>query len=197
MKVKQVAGSVEKNLMWARSLSCFQCLPSEEDGIHYGIGQILSKQQELCIPKQNSKQKKPTADYAEVQAGPSTSVSNSVSLCTNLALAPVDETRSKISIENHLKSQVNFNDYVLVRLSTKRSSFKYYIALVLNTKNANQELTVKFLKKCSSGNFIFPTVDDICQIHENEVVSVLQQPLLTKREQYSFILHKFKDITIY
>ncbi|GBN88340.1 hypothetical protein AVEN_66767-1 [Araneus ventricosus] len=54
------------------------------------------------------------------------------------------------------------------------------------TKDAFDEYTVKFMRKCGKDKFTFPENDDIAEVGSSNIVNVLSQPSLNKREHYVF-----------
>nr|XP_023019709.1 longitudinals lacking protein isoform X6 [Leptinotarsa decemlineata] len=86
------------------------------------------------------------------------------------------------SLEPSLK--VKENDYVVVKLCGKKSS-KYYIGVVQTILPSN-EYSVKFMRKRGENKFVFPDIEDVSLVMSNEIITVLDTPVLNNRQQYIF-----------
>ncbi|GBN99584.1 hypothetical protein AVEN_241090-1 [Araneus ventricosus] len=76
------------------------------------------------------------------------------------------------------------NDYVVIKLAGKKS-VRFYVGVIIS-QDAFDEYTVKFMRKCGKDKFTFPENDDIAEVDSSNIVNVLSQPSLNKREQYVF-----------
>ncbi|GBO09255.1 hypothetical protein AVEN_191868-1 [Araneus ventricosus] len=76
------------------------------------------------------------------------------------------------------------NDYVVIKLAGKKS-VRFYVGVIFS-QDAFDEYTVKFMRKCGKDKFTFPENDDIAELDSSNIVNVLSQPSLNKREQYVF-----------
>ncbi|GBN52437.1 hypothetical protein AVEN_103988-1 [Araneus ventricosus] len=76
------------------------------------------------------------------------------------------------------------NDYVVIKLAGKKS-VRFYVGVIIS-QDAFDEYTVKFMRKCGKDKFTFPEKDDIAEVDLCDIVDVLSQPSLNKREQYVF-----------
>lgn len=94
------------------------------------------------------------------------------------------ESENENILEHHSSSRrkIKINDYVVAKVFSKKSE-KYYIALVLSRKEKDVQL--KFLKKCGT-KFVYPEKDDIAYADISDIVTVLYQPTVNNRQQYSF-----------
>ncbi|KAF7282363.1 hypothetical protein GWI33_002742 [Rhynchophorus ferrugineus] len=83
------------------------------------------------------------------------------------------------------------NDYVVVKLTAKKS-FKHYVAIILS--KTEDGYVAKFMRKAMGSKFIFPSNDDVDHIDVHEVADILSQPTINNRQQYSFNvdLNKYK-----
>ncbi|GBM61367.1 hypothetical protein AVEN_112247-1 [Araneus ventricosus] len=84
---------------------------------------------------------------------------------------------------NAIKNIVQ-NDYVVIKLAGKKS-VRFYVGVIIS-QDAFDEYTVKFMRKCGKDKFTFPENDDIAEVDLSNIVNVLSQPSLNKREQYVF-----------
>ncbi|GBN14955.1 hypothetical protein AVEN_267167-1 [Araneus ventricosus] len=76
------------------------------------------------------------------------------------------------------------NYYVVIKLAGKKS-VRFYVGVIIS-QDAFDEYTVKFMRKCGKDKFTFPENDDIAEVDSSNIVNVLSQPSLNKREQYVF-----------
>ncbi|GBM07913.1 hypothetical protein AVEN_96523-1 [Araneus ventricosus] len=76
------------------------------------------------------------------------------------------------------------NDYVVIKLAGKKS-VRFYVGVIIS-QDAFDEYTVKFMRKCGKDKFTFPENDDIAEVDSSNIVNVLSQPSLNKREHYVF-----------
>ncbi|GBO20181.1 hypothetical protein AVEN_195401-1 [Araneus ventricosus] len=160
-------------LLQARHLSCLLCSPGEACS-HYGIGVIKLPINYSRNIKHNKKTK--------------LGYSNPYSFSDDYFGS--DTETSKLEIPTKL----NPNTFIVVKFATKKS-FKHFVALVLSCENSD-EYIVKFMKKCMTNKFVFPKVDDIAEVNAVDIVGVLSQPIMNKREQYLFNEHldKFDNL---
>ncbi|GBM46251.1 hypothetical protein AVEN_224817-1 [Araneus ventricosus] len=84
---------------------------------------------------------------------------------------------------NAIKNIVQ-NDYVVIKLAGKKSE-RFYVGVIIS-QDAFDEYTVKFMRKCGKDKSTFPENDDIAEVGSSNIVNVLSQPSLNKREQYVF-----------
>ncbi|GBM50647.1 hypothetical protein AVEN_61366-1 [Araneus ventricosus] len=84
---------------------------------------------------------------------------------------------------NAIKNIVQ-NDYVVIKLAGKKSE-RFYVGVIIS-QDAFDEYTVKFMRKCGKDKSTFPENDDIAEVGLSNIVNVLSQPSLIKREQYVF-----------
>lgn len=94
-------------------------------------------------------------------------------------------------------------DYAIVSILSKTKT-NYFIALVLQvtstkkncSKRGSMTYIVKFLKKISQTNFnvkcIYPDEEDIATIYHKEIMQILPQPEMSRRQHYLFPLNKLK-----
>lgn len=80
--------------------------------------------------------------------------------------------------------QILPSNYVVVKLTGKKDSFRHFIAVVLSVERQS-EFTVKFLRRAGSV-FVFPDIEDISCVDRQEIVCVLNNPCINHRDQYSF-----------
>lgn len=80
-------------------------------------------------------------------------------------------------------SSPKVGNFVIVQFVTKRSC-KHFIGQVLEV--CDEEYNIKFMRKCLKNGFVFPQVDDISFIKEQDIIKVLKQPLEVRRG-----IHKF------
>ncbi|CAF4822984.1 unnamed protein product [Pieris macdunnoughi] len=79
-------------------------------------------------------------------------------------------------------------DWVLVKFSAKKS-LKHYVGQIV--KINNDIPTVKYLRKTQTKqgllHFVYPNVDDICELlHVEDIISILPKPTVSRRGQISF-----------
>lgn len=84
--------------------------------------------------------------------------------------------------------KLNKHDWVLVKFMTKKS-VKYYVGQVIEM--CHEIPMIKYLRKTQTKQkgqlFVYPNVDDICELkHVEDIVSVLPQPTISRRGQISF-----------
>lgn len=173
----------KKYTLQARKLSCVDCL---ENCDHFGMGsldfsyiyetekgnnyqgmnldpicsQMASKDTQQVSPSLKERQPKPSRlHYSDVYS-------------------------SDDEIQNKRSFSPTADDYVVVRLRGKKV-VKNFVGFVLRIDD-NEELTVKFMKKCGFNRFIFPDKDDTSVVMPDEIVCVLNSPCLNKKDEYSF-----------
>ncbi|KAL0868247.1 hypothetical protein ABMA27_007778 [Loxostege sticticalis] len=105
-------------------------------------------------------------------------------VCTDFGLTDIEyyeETSHKLKK----------NDWVLVKFSTKKS-VKHYIGQIIDIKDDIP--IIKYVRKTQTRQqgllFVFPNVDDICELkHVEDIVSILPTPTFTRRGQISFSIN--------
>lgn len=82
---------------------------------------------------------------------------------------------------------LTIDDWVLVKFMGKKT-IKHYIGQVKNIENG--EVSVNFTRKSNFLNktsiFIFPTVTDCWPVPEQDIISVLPKPQISRRGEISF-----------
>lgn len=90
--------------------------------------------------------------------------------------------------ENHHTAPFCENDWLLVKFCTKKY-VKHYVGIVLNI-NDNGSPVVKYTRKKSKVEgdtiFTFPVLDDISEVHTEDIVSKLPTPAIGRRGQIIF-----------
>lgn len=102
-------------------------------------------------------------------------------------------TSSSLSFSD---SEVKLNDYVLVKITSKKIK-KYFVALIVEREEDQHTFFVKFMKKTAGSTlkFIFPVIEDLGIIKTEDIVLRLPQPEILRRgEFYTFtskLLNKY------
>lgn len=71
--------------------------------------------------------------------------------------------------------------YVVVRVLGTKSTEQYFIGFVASK---NDDIQVKFLKRCGGNKFTFPDQDDIAYVAFSDVIAVLTKLTVNNRHQY-------------
>lgn len=104
------------------------------------------------------------------------------------------EESEKEDIQELKTSAAKCGDYIITYLVSKQIR-KYFIAVILQKTNGPSVVySIKFLKKVSESNgklnMIYPDEDDVSSICEQEIVQLLAQPDMSRRQQYVFNFKK-------
>ncbi|XP_054259552.1 uncharacterized protein LOC128984273 [Macrosteles quadrilineatus] len=188
LKVHHIIWSEPHEYLQARSLTCLKCRP-DITCTHYDLGKIY-----LPSTESDNNKELQTVDSLDAQLEDSSDAWD----------LPKSGTTQRKRIkykdvysdsEDDADFNVGRNDYVLVKLSGKKS-VKHYVAVV--TAKLSDELEVKFMKNNGFNIFVFPPVEDCSFINIEDVVGVLGQPRVDNRERYSFEnIGKYSSIKIY
>lgn len=85
--------------------------------------------------------------------------------------------------EEEINRKPKIGDFIVVKFPTKKD-VKHYIGEVLNF--LDDECNVKFMRRCLQHAFVFPQVDDISLIQEQDIVKVLNPPTAVRRGIFKF-----------
>lgn len=81
------------------------------------------------------------------------------------------------------------NDYIVVKFLGKKN-VKHYVGVVLSSSGEfNEEYSVKFMRK-SGTKFIFSQQEDIADVEQNDIVCILDPPIINNRNQYTFYINE-------
>lgn len=96
----------------------------------------------------------------------------------------LDERRASVK-EGKIDSDssVQIGSYCVVEITGTINS-TYYVGIVIELEK--DEFIVSFLKKTSSGLFIYPLIEDKSYIKLNEIHAILSAPEVDRRERYLF-----------
>lgn len=77
--------------------------------------------------------------------------------------------------------------YVVVELKTVAAIKKLFVGVVIERNNVHNDTLymVNFMTKKKSF-FVFPNLDDISEVENNEIKCILNTPIVNKRGQYVF-----------
>lgn len=78
---------------------------------------------------------------------------------------------------------INVGDFVIIKLASKKS-YRHYVGKVVD-KYDDGDFSVSFLRKSAGGKFVFPNVIEENSITREEVVKVLEPPVIS-RDRFSF-----------
>lgn len=108
------------------------------------------------------------------------SLSEDEEACTNF---------QESSTSEHIKitKEMIANKFVIVQFQSKKN-LRHYIGLVTNIDCSVMDCEVKFLKKKSGSlkEFCFPEKDDISLVELRDIVKILHNPLINRRQNYVF-----------
>nr|CAI5836339.1 unnamed protein product [Callosobruchus analis] len=81
-------------------------------------------------------------------------------------------------------SSLNPEDFVLVKIPGKKNHYYHYVAVIISVESEN-DYTVKYLRKSTEGLFyVFPDVEDIGLISNNDIVAVLEKPQVRRGQHF-------------
>lgn len=101
-------------------------------------------------------------------------------------LTMIEIENQEIEEENDIGKALKIGDWVIVRFCTKKTN-KYFIDQITNF---NDEPEVRFAKTISQNKFaticVFPEIDDVSEVSQENIVSVLPQPQIARRGAFHF-----------
>nr|CAI5819555.1 unnamed protein product [Callosobruchus analis] len=161
-----------------RRLSCSDCT-ADQVCMHYNLGSVHYE--------------------SEVNAEDSTNTCDgiladiSTNIKTRLRYEEVySPSESSCSSEDELPlstfvrrpSSLNPEDFVLVKIPGKKNHYYHYVAVIISVESEN-DYTVKYLRKSTEGLFyVFPDVEDIGLISNNDIVAVLEKPQVRRGQHF-------------
>ncbi|CAG9760756.1 unnamed protein product [Ceutorhynchus assimilis] len=81
------------------------------------------------------------------------------------------------------QSKIIIGSFVLVQFVTKKTC-KHFVGEVVNIMEDDHN--VKFMRKCFKNGFVFPQVDDISLVKEQDIIKHLETPSVMRRGIYRF-----------
>lgn len=81
------------------------------------------------------------------------------------------------------QSKIIVGSFVIVQFVTKKTC-KHFVGEVLNIME--DDYNVKFMRKCFTNGFVFPQVDDISLVKEQDIIKHLETPSEVRRGIYRF-----------
>nr|CAI5839648.1 unnamed protein product [Callosobruchus analis] len=154
-----------------RRLSCSDCT-ADQVCMHYNLGSVHYESEVNAEDSTN------TCDgiLADI---------STINIKTRLRYEEVySPSESSCSSEDELPlstfvrrpSSLNPEDFVLVKIPGKKNHYYHYVAVIISVESEN-DYTVKYLRKSTEGlYYVFPDVEDIGLISNNDIVAVLEKP---------------------
>lgn len=81
------------------------------------------------------------------------------------------------------QSKIMVGSFVIVQFVTKKTC-KHFVGEVLNI--LEDDYNIKFMRKCFKNGFVFPQVDDISLVKEQDIIKHLETPSEVRRGIYRF-----------
>lgn len=102
--------------------------------------------------------------------------------------------KSKSSAKSYLHPKIN--DYAVVAVPTTSGTYKNFVGQVCDiNQGEDQGIKIKFLKKCFD-KFMF-TDEDYSFVNKEEIVRILNPPLINKKDQLLFPELKLLSLKIF
>ncbi|XP_068083401.1 uncharacterized protein [Anabrus simplex] len=147
--------------------------------------------EEGCKAKTTRKRKSPANKKQQLQ---SDSEESAVSIPSSRSPTPdISELQNEIIEEEEnerrdtelCSSIVDAGKWVIVKFATKKTC-KHYIGRII-VKNEEDCSVVTFARKVASRpTFIWPEIEDICEVSDSDILMVLPEPSIGRRGEFSF-----------
>lgn len=106
-----------------------------------------------------------------------------------------DILEREVDEQNHLEeisrdiSTRTIGDWILTKFPGKKI-VKYFVGQIRNEKSSDSDMLIQFVRKQSENEkntmFCYPTVEDVAEIAEDQVVSILPEPRFGRRGEIIF-----------
>lgn len=82
-------------------------------------------------------------------------------------------------------TDIKVGDFILIKLEALGNLQKLYIGQILKIDD-DKNFEVQFLRKTQKNTFIYPQIEDISYIHDDQILKLLTQPIMNRREEFLF-----------